>query len=74
MHNTAPARQAVCQAAGPRDIYQWLAPVGPSWWTDLVSHANPAPIDFTASIPSFAIAFALAAAASFRYRRWSAAG
>src|SRR5437764_6431598 len=22
-------------------LYQWLSPVGPSWWTDLVSHTHP---------------------------------
>ncbi|MFN2469003.1 MAG: cytosine permease [Gaiellaceae bacterium] len=54
-------------------LYQWLAPVGPSWWTDLLSHTNPAPIDFTASIPSFAAAFALSALAS-RYRSPRTAG
>ena len=50
-------------------LYQWLSPVGPAWWTDLVAHTHPAPFDFTASLPSFAAAFVLAALAAVRYRR-----
>ena len=41
-------------------LYQWLSPAGPSWWTSLVAHADPAPVDFTASVPSFAASFVLA--------------
>jgi NCS1 family nucleobase:cation symporter-1 len=44
-------------------LYQWLSPVGPSWWTNIVAHTHPASVSFTASLPSFAAAFALAAAA-----------
>jgi hypothetical protein len=44
-------------------LYQWLSPVGPSWWTDIVAHTHPASVSFTASLPSFAAAFALAAVA-----------
>jgi nucleobase:cation symporter-1, NCS1 family len=41
-------------------LYQWLSPVGPSWWTRLVAHTHPATVSFTASLPSFAASFALA--------------
>ena len=41
-------------------LYQWLSPVGPSWWTDLVAHTHPGNVSFTASLPSFAASFALA--------------
>src|SRR6266571_4299774 len=44
-------------------LYQWLSPVGPRWWTRLVEHTHPASVSFTASLPSFAAAFALAAGA-----------
>jgi len=40
-------------------LYQWLSPVGPSWWTQLVAHTHPQSVSFTASLPSFAAAFAL---------------
>jgi purine-cytosine permease-like protein len=45
-------------------LYQWLSPVGPSWWTSLVSRTHPATVTFTASLPSFAASFALATAAA----------
>jgi len=45
-------------------LYQWLAPVGPSWWTRLVDYTHPAAVTFTASLPSFLAAFCLAAVAS----------
>jgi nucleobase:cation symporter-1, NCS1 family len=44
-------------------LYQWLSPVGPGWWTRLVRHTHPAAVSFTASLPSFATAFVLAAVA-----------
>ena len=50
-------------------LYQWLSPVGPSWWTDLVANTRPAPVDFSASLPSFAAAFALAALVGLAHRR-----
>jgi nucleobase:cation symporter-1, NCS1 family len=51
-------------------LYQWLAPVGPSWWTSLVSHADPHASPWGgASLPSFAVAFALAAVARALSRR-----
>ena len=49
-------------------LYQWLSPQGPAWWQRLVGHADPAPIDFTASLPSFAAAFLLAGAAALLVR------
>jgi putative hydroxymethylpyrimidine transporter CytX len=50
-------------------LYQWLSPVGPSWWTDLVAHTHPGYVSFTASLPSFAASFALAGLAALRYRK-----
>jgi NCS1 family nucleobase:cation symporter-1 len=43
--------------------YQWIQPTGPGWWTDLIDGA-PGAGHFTggASLPSFALAFALYAA------------
>jgi hypothetical protein len=40
-------------------LYQWLSPVGPSRWTDLVEHLSPGHARLTASLPSFAAAFGL---------------
>jgi nucleobase:cation symporter-1, NCS1 family len=40
-------------------LYQWLSPVGPSWWTDVVGHFSPGHARLTASLPSFAAAFGL---------------
>ena len=37
-------------------LYQWLLPQGPSWWLDLIHHTK-GPVDFSASLPSFAAAF-----------------
>ena len=41
-------------------LYQWLQPVGPSWWTGIVRNAHPAHATIGASLPSFALAFVLA--------------
>jgi putative hydroxymethylpyrimidine transporter CytX len=49
-------------------VYQWLHPVGPTWWTNVVGHANPHDIG-GASLPSFAVAFGLAALAGLWSRR-----
>ncbi len=46
-------------------LYQWLSPVGPNWWTDLVHHVHPGHATLTASLPSFATAFALTALAAW---------
>jgi NCS1 family nucleobase:cation symporter-1 len=40
-------------------VYQWLSPVGPGWWTSLVSVAHPS---IGGSLPSFAAAFLLSLA------------
>ncbi|MDQ5820197.1 MAG: cytosine permease [Actinomycetota bacterium] len=51
-------------------LYQWLAPVGPSWWTDVVERAHPNALPFGgASLPSFAAAFLLALVAGSVMRR-----
>jgi nucleobase:cation symporter-1, NCS1 family len=50
-------------------LYQWLAPVGPEWWTSLVSHVDPGHATYSASFPAFAASFGLAALAGIRYRR-----
>jgi nucleobase:cation symporter-1, NCS1 family len=41
-------------------VYQWIQPTGPAWWTDVVATV-PGTGEFTggASLPSFALAFAL---------------
>jgi len=50
-------------------LYQWLAPVGPGWWTRLVAHAHPHALPWGgASLPSFAAAFALTSAAALLVR------
>ena len=41
-------------------LYQWLAPLGPSWWVELVNRTNPPSTQIGSSLPSFALAFALA--------------
>jgi NCS1 family nucleobase:cation symporter-1 len=53
-------------------LYQWLLPQGPHWWLSLIHHDTP-PVDFTASVPSFAAAFALSALAGLIARRPKAA-
>jgi len=42
-------------------LYQWLIPTGPSWWVDLVAHLHARSWGLGASLPSFALAFALSA-------------
>jgi nucleobase:cation symporter-1, NCS1 family len=54
-------------------LYQWLQPVGPSWWTDLVEKAHPSDWSIGASLPSFGLAFLLAGLAGLLSRRTSAA-
>ena len=49
-------------------LYQWLSPQGPAWWQRVMGHTDPAPIDFTASLPSFAAAFGLALVAGLVLR------
>src|SRR3954470_981582 len=51
-------------------VYQWLYPQGPSWWTSLVAHTSPHALPWGgASLPSFLVAFALAALARAVSRR-----
>jgi purine-cytosine permease-like protein len=50
-------------------LYQWLQPVGPAWWTDLVAHLSPPSTGIGASLPSFAAAFALTLLAGVLTRR-----
>jgi putative hydroxymethylpyrimidine transporter CytX len=45
-------------------LYQWLFPQGPGWWVDLVERTSPPELGIGASLPSFAVAFVLGAAAS----------
>jgi nucleobase:cation symporter-1, NCS1 family len=40
-------------------LYQWLHPVGPSWWVDAVAWTHPHDLGVGATLPSFAVAFAL---------------
>jgi NCS1 family nucleobase:cation symporter-1 len=52
-------------------VYQWLLPTGPAWWVDLVESIRPgtAGLDgLGVSIPSFAVAFALAAVSALAFR------
>jgi hypothetical protein len=55
-------------------LYQWLSPQGPEWWQRIMGHTDPAPIDFTASLPSFAASFLLAGAAALLVRSRRSAG
>ncbi|HKI91199.1 MAG TPA: hypothetical protein VJ986_02765 [Gaiellaceae bacterium] len=41
-------------------LYQWLSPVGPSWWTSIVEHTHPGQGAIGGSLPSFAASFGLA--------------
>ena len=51
-------------------VYQWLYPQGPSWWTSLVAHTSPHALPWGgASLPSFLVAFGLAALARALSRR-----
>ncbi len=43
-------------------LYQWLSPVGPSWWTSIVEHTHPGQGALGGSLPSFAASFGLALA------------
>ncbi len=51
-------------------VYQYLLPQGPSWWLGLIHHTS-GPVDFTASLPSFAVAFALTGIAGLAARRFA---
>jgi NCS1 family nucleobase:cation symporter-1 len=49
--------------------YQWLSPTGPGWWIDQVDRLDPPAWGIGATLPSFAVAFALALAAIALRRR-----
>jgi NCS1 family nucleobase:cation symporter-1 len=64
----APAARAEMLAAWLAGflVYQWLVPIGPGWWLDIVDRVRPptGSLDaIGASVPSFAAAFLLAALA-----------
>jgi nucleobase:cation symporter-1, NCS1 family len=50
-------------------LYQWLQPVGPSWWTDAVANLGSPSTGIGASLPSFGLAFVLTLAAGALSRR-----
>jgi NCS1 family nucleobase:cation symporter-1 len=50
-------------------LYQWLLPQGPGWWVDLVERTSPPEVGFGATLPSFALSFAVAAAVALVARR-----
>jgi nucleobase:cation symporter-1, NCS1 family len=54
-------------------LYQWLEPLGPSWWTRLVTHTHAGAAHIGASLPSFAVSFALAVGFALAGRRIRAA-
>ena len=54
-------------------LYQWLSPLGPSWWTDLLERTSPPELSIGSTIPSFATSLALAVLAGAAVRRWRAA-
>jgi putative hydroxymethylpyrimidine transporter CytX len=39
-------------------LYQWLHPVGPSWWVDLVERTSPQDLGVGATLPSFVVTLA----------------
>jgi NCS1 family nucleobase:cation symporter-1 len=53
-------------------LYQWMSAGSgtyPGWWESMLAHVDPGHASYTASLPSFAVAFCLAALAALRYRR-----
>lgn len=54
-------------------LYQWLFPTGPSWWVEGVERLDPPAWGIGATVPSFLVSFAVAAAVAAFSRR-SAAG
>jgi nucleobase:cation symporter-1, NCS1 family len=43
-------------------FYQWLNPVGPSWWVELVDNTHPPGLGIGATLPSLGLAIALTGA------------
>jgi NCS1 family nucleobase:cation symporter-1 len=52
--------------------YQWLHPLGPEWWTELLAFARPPEAGVGSTLPAFALALALSAGASALERRRAA--
>ena len=50
-------------------FYQWLHPLGPSWWVELVERTGTPETQIGSSLPSFALSFGLAALAIVLERR-----
>ncbi|MGD0273399.1 MAG: cytosine permease [Gaiellaceae bacterium] len=50
-------------------LYQWLLPTGPAWWKGPVAHLHPQNLGFGASLPAFALAFALTVLTSLLTRK-----
>ena len=50
-------------------FYQWLYPIGPSWWVQLMDNTHPPGLGIGATLPSFALAFALAGAITFAKKK-----
>ncbi len=48
-------------------LYQWLHPVGPSWWVDAIG--EPPDLGIGATVPSFVVALALGLAVAALGRR-----
>jgi len=51
-------------------LYQWLHPLGPTWWTDLLARTSPPDLAIGSTIPSFVVSLGLALAAGAAVRRW----
>ena len=49
--------------------YQWLTPTGPAWWVEQVERLDPPAWGIGATLPSFAVSFALGLAAAVAARR-----
>ena len=54
-------------------LYQWLFPTGPSGWVEQVERFDPPEWGIGATVPSFVVSFALAAAITAVQRRFSPA-
>jgi NCS1 family nucleobase:cation symporter-1 len=50
-------------------VYQWLSPTGPAWWVEQVERLDPPAWGIGATLPSFAVSFALALAVCLTARR-----
>jgi putative hydroxymethylpyrimidine transporter CytX len=50
-------------------LYQWLSPTGPDWWVDAVSRLDPPAWGIGATVPCFAVSFAVALGVAAATRR-----